>query len=190
MSQPGMHPLPPALAGRPPAPSVEPGMLRHACGLFVTGVTVVTSGTGEEAAGTTVNSFTSVSLQPPLVLFCLHNDSRLRTVVERSGAYVVNFLAGGQGRLARAFAGRESAGIREVPHHHTDTGMPVLSEALAFLSCRLVSTLEGGDHTIFLGEVIRLGMQAQYRDPLIFFRGSLGALEDEDLRRGNPIFDG
>ncbi|WP_026361232.1 flavin reductase family protein [Amycolatopsis nigrescens] len=175
-----------------PAPRVEPvdgRALRDVCGHFVTGVTVITSGAGERAAGTTVNSFTSVSLDPPLVLFCLHRESRLRAVVRESGWYVVNFLAGRQEKLARAFAGRDTAAIADVGHRPCSTGAPVLSEALGFLSCRLVDEVEGGDHVIFVGEVVELGLSGRARDPLIFFRGSLGALEEEP-RGAHPIFDG
>lgn len=163
--------------------------LRHVCGYFVTGVTVVTSGSAGGSAGTTVNSFTSVSLKPPLVLFCLHNESRLKAVVEDCGLYVVNFLAGRQKRLARTFADRRLASLRDVAHHHTSTGVPVLSEALAFLSCRLVNTFGGGDHTIFLGEVTELGVPRRHQEPLIFFRGFLSSLEDEH-ECCSPIFDG
>lgn len=168
---------------------VDARALRDVCGHFVTGVTVVTSGPTGRAAGTTVNSFTSVSLEPPLVLFCLHNESRLKPVVENCGVYVVNFLAGRQKRLAWAFADRDTADVRDVAHHHASTGVPVLSEALAFLSCRLVNTFQGGDHTIFLGEVIELGVPRRHAEPLIFFRGSLSALEDEQ-DCCSPIFDG
>jgi 3-hydroxy-9,10-secoandrosta-1,3,5(10)-triene-9,17-dione monooxygenase reductase component len=168
---------------------VEPAMLRRVCGLFVTGVTVITSGTGEEMAGTTVNSFASVSLDPPLVLFCLHNGSRLRAVVEGCGAFAVNFLAGRHARLARAFAGRDTAAIGSVPHHRAATGVPVLSEALASLSCRLVNAYDGGDHVIFVGEVVGMGAPSRPQQPLIFFRGSLSALEEEPTA-GHVVIDG
>lgn len=167
---------------------VSPDMLRRVCGHFVTGVTVITSGIGEQGTGTTVNSFTSVSLEPPLVLFCLHNDSRLRGVVESTGAYVVNFLEGRQERLARAFAGKNTASIRDVAHHSSATGVPVLSQALTFLACTLVEAFDGGDHTIFLGQVVELGLPRPNLDPLIFFRGSLGALEEP--AGTHPIVDG
>lgn len=168
---------------------VEGRLLRNVCGLFVTGVTVITSGTQGRAQGTTVNSFTSVSLDPPLVLFCLHNASRLRTLVDETQAFVVNFLAGPQEPLARAFAGKDTAAVDGVPHHLSTDGMPVLSDALAFLACRLEKELEGGDHTIFLGRVVELGVPREHQEPLIFFRGSLGALEEEP-RGVHPIFDG
>jgi 3-hydroxy-9,10-secoandrosta-1,3,5(10)-triene-9,17-dione monooxygenase reductase component len=166
---------------------VESSALRCVCGHFVTGVTVITCGLGDDETGTTVNSFTSLSLDPPLVLFCIHNQSRLLPVVARSEAFVVNFLSAHQERLATAFAGKRRAPLSEVPHGHSATGAPVLSEALAFLSCRLVNTVEGGDHAIIIGEVVELGAPHQNREPLIFFRGSLGRLEDEP--HGAALFD-
>ncbi|MFK4070894.1 flavin reductase family protein [Streptomyces sp. NPDC029674] len=172
---------------RPPVP-IDGKTLRSVCGLFVTGVTVITSGGGERAAGTTVNSFTSVSLDPPLVLFCLHQASRLRALVEESGAYTVNFLAGRQEPLAWAFAGRHTATLQDVEHRYSAVGVPVLSQAMAFLSCRLVNAFEGGDHTIFVGEVAELGVPRADTEPLIFFRGSMGSLEDEP-RGPHPMFD-
>ena len=167
-------------------PSQEPQqidgrMLRNVCGLFVTGVTVITSGVDGWCDGTTVNSFTSVSLDPPLVLFCLHKQSRLCATVARSGLFVVNFLAGRQEKLARAFAGKQTATFGEVAHHRSARGVPVLTEALAFLACELVNEVEGGDHTIFLGKVCELGIPRHNAEPLIFFRGSLGALEHEPV---------
>ncbi|MFF6958454.1 flavin reductase [Streptomyces sp. NPDC008317] len=168
---------------------VDGRSLRTVCGMFVTGVTVITSGEDGNAEGTTVNSFTSVSLDPPLVLFCLHNESRLRSVVRESGKFVVNFLQGQQEGVARAFAGKGTAEIHDVANHPSVTGVPVLSEALAFLSCHLVEEFDGGDHTIFLGRVVELGVPRQHQEPLVFFRGWLGALEEE-LRGVHPIIDG
>ncbi|MEV0675060.1 flavin reductase family protein [Actinosynnema sp. NPDC050436] len=168
---------------------VDPMALRRVCGHFVTGVTVVTSGRGEQAAGTTVNSFTSVSLDPPLVLVCLHADSRLRAVVRETGAYVVNFLAERQKALAWAFANRATASMETVGHRPSATGVPVLTDALAYLSCRLAETSEIGDHTIFVGEVVDLGVPEPRRQPLVFFKGRMGSL-GEDEARAQRVVDG
>jgi flavin reductase (DIM6/NTAB) family NADH-FMN oxidoreductase RutF len=163
---------------------VDAKMLRSVCGHFVTGVTVVTSGRGEQASGTTVNSFTSVSLDPPLVVVCLHNDARLCSVVRESDAYVVNFLAAQQEPLAWAFAAKAKAraSLQDVAHRPSATGVPVLDEALAFLSCRLVQTSEVGDHTIFVGEVVELGLPERRRQPLVFFRGEMSSLDAKKHR--------
>lgn len=167
---------------------VEPRALRDVCGLFVTGVTVITSGAAGRAAGTTVNSFTSVSLDPPLVLFCLHHQSRLRPTIEESGTFAVNFLTGRQEKLAWAFSGRPATAGDDITYRRSKAGVPILNESLAFLACRLVNEFDGGDHAIYLGEVTELGVHRR-QEPLIFFRGSLSALE-EAPHADYPIWDG
>jgi 3-hydroxy-9,10-secoandrosta-1,3,5(10)-triene-9,17-dione monooxygenase reductase component len=171
--------IPVQSAGTEHRSPVDGRALRDVCGNFATGVTVITSGEKDEAAGTTVNSFTSVSLDPPLVLICLHHNSRLLPVVQHSGGFVVNFLTRQQQEVAWAFAGRDSARIEEVPHHRSEAGLPVLSEALAFLDCTLINEYDGGDHTILLGEVVELGAPAAAEDPLIFFQGAMRELDSE-----------
>ncbi|CAM5624639.1 flavin reductase family protein [Streptomyces sp. NPDC005930] len=156
---------------------VDPLGLRRVCGLFTTGVTVITTGSESEADGTTVNSFTSVSLEPPLVLFCLHRRSRLHTLLTESGGFTVNFLSGRQQSLARHFAERRPDMLVGVPHHFGPDGLPVLSEALAHLTCTTVDVHTAGDHDIVVGEVVDLGTPEQGREPLIFFDGSLGPLQ-------------
>lgn len=158
---------------------VDATALRRVCAHFATGVTVVTSGTPGSSAGTTVNSFTSVSLDPPQVLFCLHRASRLRPVVAASGGFVVNFLTRRQEALATAFAGRDSAQVDDVAHRRSAAGLPVLGDALAFLACRLIAEYDGGDHRIFLGEVVELGSARLQEDPLIFYRGAMRSLDQE-----------
>lgn len=168
---------------------IEGGTLRRVCGLFVTGVTVITTGTEGNADGTTVNSFTSVSLDPPLVLFCIHEQSRLRESLRTSGRFAVNFLARRQERLARKFAGRQTANFDQVGYHHSAGGVPIISEALAFLACDIVNEFPGGDHTIVVGEVVELGIPRPRQEPLIFYAGSFDALEQE-LRAVHSMWDG
>jgi 3-hydroxy-9,10-secoandrosta-1,3,5(10)-triene-9,17-dione monooxygenase reductase component len=168
---------------------VDARALRRVCGLFPTGVTVITTGADGTAAGTTVNSFTSVSLDPPMVLFCIHRDSRLRIELAESGMFAVNLLARRQERLARAFAGRQTASFESVQYHRSTRGVPILSEALAYLACEVVDEFPGGDHAIVLGQVVELGVPRRRQEPLIFFEGSFGALEEE-LRAVYSIWDG
>src|SRR4051794_13226478 len=130
---------------------IDHKLLRKVCGHFVTGVTVITCEANGTLTGTTVNSFASVSLDPPLVLFCLHRDSRLLDVVRESGRFAVNFLAGRQESLAWAFASRHSAELGHVAQHQCAGGVPVLSEAAGFLACSLVREYDGGDHLILVG---------------------------------------
>ncbi|MFJ9641251.1 flavin reductase family protein [Streptomyces sp. NPDC101178] len=170
---------------------IAPKEFRRVCGLFTTGVTVITAGTeGGEAEGTTVNSFTSVSLDPSLVLFCLHKESRMHAVIGRHGTFAVNFLAGSQQELARAFASRRPQGFHGVPHHFAQDGPPVLSEALAHLTCSTVAVHSGGDHDIVVGEVLELAAPGSEQDPLIFFDGTLGPLESTGGRFGQVVAPG
>jgi flavin reductase (DIM6/NTAB) family NADH-FMN oxidoreductase RutF len=168
---------------------VDARTLRQVCGLFVTGVAVITTGLDGQAEGTTVNSFTSVSLDPPLVLFCIHDQSRLLVDLAESGKFAVNFLARRHERLARAFAGKQTANFDRVAYHRSAHGVPVLSDALAYLACDIVDEFPGGDHTIVLGRVVELSIPRRRQEPLIFFEGSFAALEEE-LRAVYSIWDG
>lgn len=166
-----------SLTRTPERQPIEPLSLRRACGLFTTGVTVVSTGPSGRAEGTTVNSFTSVSLDPPLVLFCLHKKSRLHGLLEESGGFTVNLLSGRQQSLARYFAKKRTDSFAGVPHHLTANGLPALSEALAYIACSTVDVHAAGDHDIVIGEVVELGLPRHGVEPLIFFDGSLGTLE-------------
>jgi flavin reductase (DIM6/NTAB) family NADH-FMN oxidoreductase RutF len=159
-----------------PAGSVDPMTLRRVCGLFVTGVTVVTSSDGNEPVGLTVNSFTSVSLDPPLVLFCLHRESTVRRAIQASGHFTVNILADGQHDISRVFATRGAPRFDAVRHTAGSNGTPVLSDALAHVCCRLVDELDGGDHVIVLGQATQVGILRDGDSPLTFFRGSIRSL--------------
>jgi 3-hydroxy-9,10-secoandrosta-1,3,5(10)-triene-9,17-dione monooxygenase reductase component len=171
------------------ADPVDGPSLRRVCGMFVTGVTVITAEGAGEAVGTTVNSFTSVSLDPPLVLFCLHRNSRLAPIVREGAAFVVNFLAGRQEQVAWAFAGSRTAVLGDVGYRRSSTGPPVLSDALSFLVCRVVDEFDGGDHVIWLGQVVELGVPRRHREPLVFFGGAMGTLEQESPST-HPAWEG
>ncbi|NEA55121.1 flavin reductase family protein [Streptomyces sp. SID13666] len=159
------------------AAAVEARVLREVCGRYPTGVAVITcQGSEEGPVGITVNSFTSVSLDPALVLFCVHRESRALAAVQASGAFAVNILASDQAALCRAFARRDTADFGELPHGPGATGSPVLVDALAFLDCRLHTTFPGGDHMIVIGEVVDLGLLREDQ-PLTFFRSAHPRLE-------------
>ncbi|WP_262391483.1 flavin reductase family protein [Nocardiopsis sp. CNR-923] len=155
-------------SGQPSAHHAPPGQkqideseLRRVCGHFATGVTVVTFRGFTGISGVTVNSFTSVSLDPPLILFCLRKDSSSLPALERSRSFAVNFLTDRQEALARMFASRNRPPAEEVTRHWTREEVPILSKSLAFLTCRLVDKKSGGDHVIILGEVVELGVQEE-----------------------------
>jgi flavin reductase (DIM6/NTAB) family NADH-FMN oxidoreductase RutF len=145
--------------------------LRRALGAFATGVTVVTTGGPAGVYGVTANSFTSVSLEPPLVLFCLQRRSPGRRLIEANGAFAVNVLAGDQERLGRRFASRDrgSAMFDGVEHRLGATGAPILAGA-AHIECRLAGLHAAGDHVIVVGHVLGLGVD-HAASPLLFHAG-------------------
>jgi flavin reductase (DIM6/NTAB) family NADH-FMN oxidoreductase RutF len=150
-------------------------------GEFPTGVTVVTVASGDGAMhGMTVNSFSSVSLDPMLVLVCLNAKSSGLGLIERAGAFVVNVLCAGQQDLSRWFANPDrpagSAMFDGVPYELGVTGCPVLAGATASFDCRLWQSHRAGDHLIVLGEVVALVHRPQL-EPLIFHGGTYKALE-------------
>jgi flavin reductase (DIM6/NTAB) family NADH-FMN oxidoreductase RutF len=165
----------PLVAGVPSV-RVDPGMFRTVCGNFATGVTVVTSGTTDLVSGLTVNSFTSVSLDPPLILVCIHNESTELRALRRTGAFAVNILAADQEDVCRAFASRHTRRLVEVDARPGITGVPTLRAALAYLECRVESEVQRGDHAIVIGEVLELAVQRGDK-PLTFFRNTFHHLQ-------------
>ena len=145
--------------------------LRDAFGCFATGVTVVTA-LGDDGApvGLTANSFTSVSLEPPLVLFCLDRRSTSLPVLERAERFAVNVLHAGQEAVSARFSRREPDRFAGTAWRPGTTGVPVLEDAAAHFECRRESVLDGGDHRIFIGRVEAVACEGSY-DPLVFFQG-------------------
>ena len=156
--------------------SIEPAEFRRVLGHFPTGVAVVAARSGHEPPrGLTANSVTSVSLDPPLVLVCVEKTSDTHPIIAASGAFAVSVLAQDQESLARRFATYEAEEkFRGVAHRQEATGAPVLEEALAWVDCRVTGAYEGGDHTIFLGEVV--AADAADGPPLVYFRGGFTRL--------------
>jgi flavin reductase (DIM6/NTAB) family NADH-FMN oxidoreductase RutF len=153
--------------------TVDANEFRQICGRFATGVTVITAADGDLLQGMTANAFTALSLDPVMVLICVARNAHTHGVLERGGAFTVNILAEDQEDVSRLFAHKaapEEGSLRGVPFRRGITGAPVIEDCLAFFECRIAEVLEGGDHSIFLGEVVD---QAVVRDvaPLVFFRG-------------------
>jgi 3-hydroxy-9,10-secoandrosta-1,3,5(10)-triene-9,17-dione monooxygenase reductase component len=155
---------------------VDEAAMREVCKQFITGVAVVTSPAGEGPVGITVNSFTSVSLTPPLILFCIHQDSTVLPVIRAAGVFAVNILAEDQAELCRSFAKRATADFTGVAALTGTTGAPLLPEALAYLDCLVASEHRGGDHWIVVGEVVDIGV-LRASGPLTFFRSAHPRLE-------------
>ena len=153
---------------------------RSTVGAFATGVTVVTTRGEEHAYGMTANAFSSVSLDPPLILVCVINPSEGADHISRNGVFAVNILSVEQEPLSRYFASRDRPrgldAFRDVPHRVAASGSPILEGAAAFMDCRLHATHEAGDHLIFIGEVLELDVQ-DGGTPLVFHGGGYRLLE-------------
>jgi flavin reductase len=147
---------------------------RSALGAFATGVTVVTTRGPEHSYGLTANAFSSVSLDPPLILVCVNSGTRGSESIEQNRVFVVNILSAEQEPLSRYFASKERPhgkdAFREIAHRTEVTGSPVLEGAAAYLDCRLAASHPAGDHVIFIGEVVALGID-QTTKPLLFHQG-------------------
>ena len=145
--------------------------LRNALGCFATGVTVITTRAEDgSAVGFTANSFSSVSLDPPIVLFCLDRRSSSLPALEAAGVFAINILHIGQQEVSARFASRTADRFADTPCEIWDTGVPVVQESMASLECRTLQVLDGGDHRIFLGQVVRVRADPS-RDPLLYLQG-------------------
>jgi 3-hydroxy-9,10-secoandrosta-1,3,5(10)-triene-9,17-dione monooxygenase reductase component len=147
---------------------------RQILGRFATGITVLTAVGGEEVHATTANSFTSVSLDPPLVLVCIAKDGRFESMVRASGRYCVNVLGEQHEEISNRFARKRNGDLgdfADISSETTATGHPILGDCLAHLECSVQKVVDGGDHTIFIGRVDAATQAAEDTGPLIFFRG-------------------
>ena len=155
---------------------------RRVVGRFATGVTVVTTLLEGEQHAMTCNSFTSVSLEPVLVLFCAEKVARFHDAVLASGSWAVSVLGQGQEGVSRHFAvrGRRLEGqFDRLPHTVGPiTGAAVLGAAIAALECRTVSTTDAGDHTVVIGEVLGLGVPDPAGEPLLYYEGRYRAFRN------------
>ncbi|GAA1548165.1 flavin reductase family protein [Dactylosporangium maewongense] len=168
---------------RPPLNAVtDPKSLRRALGAFATGVTVVTVG-GSTPHGMTANSFTPVSLDPPLVSICVGRQAVMHGTLGEVGAFAVSVLSSEQESLARYFADRR----RPLGWQQFDvvdwapapnTGAPLVGGALAHFECELWRTYDGGDHTIFIGKVLSMHRSVD-DEALLFHSGKFHHLSQE-----------
>lgn len=155
---------------------VDPLELRQVSGHFATGVTIVTASRDGKPCGLTVNSFTSLSLDPPLVLVCVNRTARSYPCLEAAGQFAVNVLAQGQEELSRRFASQEEGKFSGLSFHAgAATGAPILDGVHAWLECRVLERFPGGNtHTVLIGSVEALGAGAG--EPLLFYGGRYAAL--------------
>ena len=162
--------MPSVPSAAPPAP-IDTRKLREVLGRFPTGVTVVaTRDTGGAPIGVTVNSFTSVSLDPPLVLFCLGRKARCFAEFAGARAFSVNILGDDQRELSTRFASSpvDWAGVDT---QMWETRAPILSHAAAAIDCRVEARHDGGDHQIIIGRVVAMATLSE-KAPLVYYRGA------------------
>ncbi|WP_455354348.1 flavin reductase family protein [Streptomyces sp. SYSU K217416] len=167
-------PTPPTTAPTPPTAPLDDTAMKTVLSSFCTGVAVITALQPDGApAGMAVQSFSSVSLDPPLVCFCPAHTSSTWPKVRAAGRFAVNILASDQQDLCRRFAvtgGDKFAGVAWQPGGN---GAPLLAGALATVECALEDVLDGGDHAIALGRVTALTVHRE-TDPLLYFRRTYG----------------
>lgn len=157
---------------------MTPDLFRTVMGEFATGVTVVTTqSNGGEPYGVTVNSFTSLSLQPPMILICLDNELSGLEHFEQAGRFGVNILSEEQSEESAFFAqhGSNRSGYSYV---EGSAGLPLLKGCLACLGCELVESYPAGDHTILIGKVIWAKQRSRARKPLLFYGGRYARLAE------------
>ena len=151
--------------------TIDQRLFRDTLGCFATGVTIVTSVTSEgELLGLTANSFNSVSLDPPLVLFSLHRNAYSLKSFEDAGCFAINVLRDSQKPLSNIFAKALADKWSGVRYELWDTGSPILTDCLANFECRTHATHDGGDHVIFVGQVEHCERRVD-ASPLIFHGG-------------------
>jgi flavin reductase (DIM6/NTAB) family NADH-FMN oxidoreductase RutF len=149
----------------------DPRTLRDALGCFATGVTVVTCLTDTGIpAGLTVNSFTSVSLDPPLLLVCLAKPAASAAALIAAQWFAVNVLQTGQQPASIRFSTRDEDRFGTTPWSCGECGAPILAESLGVFECERTAVYDGGDHHILVGQVVKASFDASL-DPLLYFRG-------------------
>jgi flavin reductase (DIM6/NTAB) family NADH-FMN oxidoreductase RutF len=156
--------------------SFDTRAFRQALGSFPTGVAVITAlSHANKPVGITVNSFTSVSLEPPMVLWCIDKKSDRYAVFTKAKGYTISVLGTAHEDVSARLAKPGSHSLENIPLIDTELGPPALSDALAFFECAGEAVYEGGDHAILVGRVLRFARR-EAGAPLVFFRGRYGAL--------------
>ena len=159
---------------RPLAP--DAATYRTVLGHFATGVVLVTAFDGDEPVGMACNSFASVSLEPPLVLFCAAKSSTTWPRIQGSGKWAANFLDDDGEEICRLFAQKGADRFARVAYTEGRSGAPIIEDALAFVDCETIAEHDAGDHVIVVGRVLELGYASESK-PLLFYRGGYGRFD-------------
>ena len=155
---------------------IPPDDFRRVLSHFATGVTLITTLDGDaRPTGLTASAFTSVSLEPPLVLVCVDHKAQCFPAIREAGRFAVNILGADQEHLSRRFASARTDKFDGVTYEVSDRGLPLIAGALARLECTTMSAHVEGDHTIFVGRVD--GADVSSGQPLLYFRGHYNRLE-------------
>lgn len=149
---------------------------RKIMGRFATGVTVVTARRGEELVGMTANAVTSLSLAPPLVLVAVDKRAQMHAHLTASRSFALNILDASQEPLSARFAKPGPKDFSDIAHRPGETGSPIFEQGLGWVDCRLHEILPGGDHDIFIGEILA----GDHRDgqPLLYYAGKYARLAE------------
>jgi flavin reductase (DIM6/NTAB) family NADH-FMN oxidoreductase RutF len=158
--------------------AIDARELRNIMGHFATGVTVITTRDIDgKPFGLTANAFSSLSLDPPMVLICVDKKVDCYACFEGSKVFAVNFLDEEQEHLSRRFATKGIEKFEGIAYKTGECGIPLLEGALGYIECKLTGGYDGGDHTIYVGEV--LDAMASGERPLLFFKGKYYRLPQE-----------
>jgi 3-hydroxy-9,10-secoandrosta-1,3,5(10)-triene-9,17-dione monooxygenase reductase component len=174
----------PSSASPDAAQPINPTTFRQALGQFPTGVTVVTAEAGDHPVGMTANSFSSVSLDPPLVLWSVAQSSPSHDSFVAADAFAIHFLGADHGELAMRFGRRGSDKFADIDHRPGITGAPLIDGLAPIFECKTWARYAGGDHTILVGEVVRF--VEHNHDPLVFHSGQMRRI-DKGQRQPPPL---
>jgi len=155
--------------------------LRKMRGLFASGVSVVTTAHEGRLRGMTVSAFSSVSLEPPLVMIALVHEAGTRELIAESGVFAVNILSDDQEFLSERFAARApivNEKFEGVPYEVAVTGSPILPQSIAWYDCRVEAKYDGGDHVIIIGRAAAIGFGDEGRQPLLYYANQYARLHE------------
>lgn len=147
---------------------IDEARFKLAMSHFASGVTVVTTEHEGRPYGMTVASFASLSLNPPLVLICIEKNVKTHDAIDAAGVFGVSMLAQSQAAVSNRFASKSEDKFTDAAIHRGSLGVPLIDGAICTLECRITDRLPGGDHTIFVGEVLH--SETEESAPLIYFR--------------------
>lgn len=154
--------------------SIDSAQFRNVLGHFPTGVTAVTAVLDGTPHGMAIGSFTSVSLEPPLVAFLPTKSSGSWGAIREAGTFCVNVLAADQMETCAVMASKAEDKFADVDWHAGPTGSPIIEGSVAYIDCEIEAVYDGGDHDIVVGRVVELDVTGDDKDPMVFFKGGYG----------------